>query len=369
MAIKIVNVIGQLTFGGAEKLVVDLCEKINKKDYEVTLIVVGSKDKSEPSLLDRLMKSQVNITFLEKPLKKGKIKTIIKLFRKIRELKPQIVHSHLELNSIYCAVISFFIHQPVYVQTIHSTKLYYEKLTKKFHKRFNSIVVISDEVEQSFVSKVNCNRNNLVKIYNGIDTKKFSPTGPTTGLIDSSRDTLKLVTVGRLSAPKGHEVLLKAIKLIGNQKKLKLYIVGDGEKRESLKILSNEMEINNKIEFLGNSDEIPSILRSVDMFVMPSHWEGLSIALLEAVSTGLPVVATDVGSNKRVLESCYVPYKVVTPNSAEEIAKAIIDLSDEIKQRKVAVTEKNTYLDPKFDIENFVREHETLYSRIVAERS
>jgi len=136
-----------------------------------------------------------------------------------------------------------------------------------------------------------------------------------------------------------------------------------------LKILSNEMEINNKIEFLGNSDEIPSILRSVDMFVMPSHWEGLSIALLEAVSTGLPVVATDVGSNKRVLESCYVPYKVVTPNSAEEIAKAIIDLSDEIKQRKVAVTEKNTYLDPKFDIENFVREHETLYSRIVAERS
>ena len=369
--IHLVQVIGQLKHGGAEHLVVDLCQRINKKNFKVTLLVVGEYKKSEPILINRLKESKVKVIFLGKPIGRERIKIICKLYNTLKRLKPDIVHSHLEINSIYCALISYLFKKPIYIQTIHSTKLYYKYLTRFFLNRFKITIAISDEVKKSILEKYKCKKEKIVTIYNGVDIDKFSPIGPLSNkLLSLTRDQkcFKLVIVGRLTKAKGHKILINALKLIEDKIDFVLFVIGEGELREDLLNLTKNLNLDDRIIFMGNQNDIASILRTCDIFILPSLWEGLSVALLEAVSTGIPVVATDVGSNKKVLESSRIQYKIVQPNSSEAIANGIIDIINSFdKSKKNHLSDyrdkKETYLylNKKYSMDNFINKHEELY--------
>ena len=113
---------------------------------------------------------------------------------------------------------------------------------------------------------------------------------------------------------------------------------------------------------MGNNEKIPEILRSAHVYIMPSLWEGLSVSLLEAISIGIPIIATDVGSNKKVLlESKDLLYKVISPNSVTAIEEAVIELITEHKKHLIETDDRLNKLPSHYRQLEFIKKHEELY--------
>jgi len=141
----------------------------------------------------------------------------------------------------------------------------------------------------------------------------------------SEKLPLKLVTVGRLEGEKGHEDLIRSLHLLGNS--AALTVVGDGTKKQALINLAQELSIN--VTFLGaitDRDELFGLLESSDLFVMPSHTEGMPRALLEAMAIGLPCIGTNVGGIPEVLEKCMLFSPSDPLSCAELINKLVVDI-------------------------------------------
>jgi glycosyltransferase involved in cell wall biosynthesis len=164
-------------------------------------------------------------------------------------------------------------------------------------------------------------------IPNGVDTECFRPAQTT-----SESQKLRLITVGRLSVTKRVEILIEAIDILNRQSKIRLKIVGGGQLLQKLKQIVTENNLDNIIELTGriDSEEMPQIYRQNDVFISASKMEGMSNAMLEAMASGLPIIATRCeGVDELITENGIV----VENANAEEIAKAIKKLIDDTRLR------------------------------------
>lgn len=134
----------------------------------------------------------------------------------------------------------------------------------------------------------------IMEIPNGVDTDNIEPRSDY-----SLRDPSKLLFVGRLHPQKGLDTLIRAFRELrsGFDHPLRLQLLGEGPIRSELAHLADELDLAGDVDFLGSTDDVPEYLRQADVFVLPSRAEGLSNALLEAMSSGLPVVATRIPGN------------------------------------------------------------------------
>ena len=144
-------------------------------------------------------------------------------------------------------------------------------------------------------------------ICNGVDVERYRrPAGCSVvrrdlGLGD---DAKLLITVGRLSTPKGHRYLIDAVHSIATlHPDAHFLFVGDGELRPELEARAAACGMSARIHFLGARRDVAQLLAASDVFVLPSLWEGLSIALLEAMAAGLPIVATDVSGTRQAIQN------------------------------------------------------------------
>ncbi|MBS6601655.1 MAG: glycosyltransferase family 4 protein [Clostridium sp.] len=137
----------------------------------------------------------------------------------------------------------------------------------------------------------------------GIDTKKIKDIKKNRKILNefNIKDEVVLVSVGELSNRKNHKVILKALeKVKGN---FKYIICGQGAKKEELIKLSKELNLQEKVEFLGYRQDVKEILKTSDIFCFPSKQEGLPVALMEAMASGLPVICSDIRGNKDLIEN------------------------------------------------------------------
>ena len=135
----------------------------------------------------------------------------------------------------------------------------------------------------------------ITTIWNGIDTQKFPFRGPC--------PTGPAIVVARLAEGKNIDALIRATALVcGQIPQFRLRIVGDGPCRPSLEALTVELGLDGHVAFTGEADDVPQQLQQASMFLLPSLSEGVSLSLLEAMATGLPVVATRVGGNLEVVQ-------------------------------------------------------------------
>jgi glycosyltransferase involved in cell wall biosynthesis len=109
--------------------------------------------------------------------------------------------------------------------------------------------------------------------------------------------------VGRLSPEKGQKILLQAFKLVLQKtENVRLWLIGDGIDRENLKVMSEELGVSERVEFWGMRSDIPELLAQMDLLVQASHYEGLGIAIQEAMATGVPVIASEIGGIPELIE-------------------------------------------------------------------
>jgi glycosyltransferase involved in cell wall biosynthesis len=188
------------------------------------------------------------------------------------------------------------------------------------------IVAVSDEVRASVLSQIGPVGDRIRTIRNGVDPRRYEAGGDRALLgreIDVDPTSPLLLTVGRLTEQKGHRYLLEAaVQVLRSRPDACLLLVGEGELRESLADSARRAGIADRVRFLGVRDDVPRLLASTDVFVLPSVWEGLSVALLEAMAAAKPIVATDVSGTREAM----VPGEtgeVVPPRDAGALARAI----------------------------------------------
>ena len=171
----------------------------------------------------------------------------------------------------------------------------------------------------------------ITVIPNGVDTLRFHPSENH----ESRTDSLTAISVGRLIARKGFPDLLRAwARLVESRSACSLRIVGDGPDQFTLENIINELGIGDSVELAGRMswEAMPDVLRAADLFVLPSHNEGMSNALLEAMASGLPVVSTNVGGAVELLGD--YPNVIVSRGDVGALARVLGQLLDDQERRE-----------------------------------
>lgn len=204
--------------------------------------------------------------------------------------------------------------------------------TRLLYRWTDAVIAVSEDVADKVREFVELDAAKLHTIVNRIDVDSFRTAPPRRDLAASlglESGHKVVLTVGRIMPPKGHTHLIAAMgRLAGTHPEIRLLLAGDGDLREELEAKCAAMGLSGRICFLGSRPDVADLLALADIFVLPSLWEGTSLALLEAMAAAKPIVATDIPGNAAVLGSppCGL---LVPPADSEALAKAISDLSDQ----------------------------------------
>lgn len=330
--IKIIHIIGKLQMGGAERLLYDLCRKMDKEKFSVQVVTVHGGGAAQ-KLFETAGIQVVNFNKKEK----WDFATIQRLADYLRGERPDIVHTHLFAGDFWGGIAA----RRAGVSHLISTR--HDVLKEGWHRDFlgrwarkkcDKIVAISQFVFEHLVKNEGIDFNKIVVIHNGIDITKFY--NPARTILKT--DLVTIGAVGRLSKEKGQKHLLRAGRLL-RHKNWQMLLAGDGPYRALLERLTHLLGIENKVKFLGEIEDVLPTLQQLDIFVLPSASEGLSLALLEAAAAGCFVIATRVGGVPEVVNDnvtgklfkakrieqlvAHLDWVVANPEQARRMAKGL----------------------------------------------
>lgn len=299
---KILQLVSSLGIGGAEKFVVDISIALQRQGNNVDIVVldraedIGKSNSYEQLMIDKLICSGVSVNFM-KSGRKNLLRSYLNLYQLVNKIKPDVIHSHLLIWSL---LLSFLPKQYKVIFTQHTNRLKLAIMHKYWLRyRIDHYISICDEVNKVCLQL--CGQSRVTKVINGIDFTSIKPKDKI--LIDSKKNKHKFINVARLEPEKNISLLIKASHfLIGKGLDFQVIIVGDGSLIENLKKEVLDLNLTETVTFLGARNDVPELLYSSDSFVLTSFYEGFSISLIEALATGLNVIATDVGGNGELLQ-------------------------------------------------------------------
>ena len=270
----------------------------------------------------------------------GIIAALVRLWVLLRREKFEVVVAFTYDSNLLALPMAWLAGVPVRIATHHGIIEGFPRLLERLHSALvnagiaSTLVSVSRKVlEQAAAAGIR--REHMTVIPNGIP-----PGEPTTNRRSATRQELGLpegallvICVGRLVYQKGHEYLIRAMQsLAGEAPSVYAVICGEGPLRAALEEQIDRMGLHDKVRLLGNKLDIGRYLGAADIFVLPSRWEGLPVALLEAMDRGLPIVATRVEGVEEVVrredEGTLVP-----PEDARALAEAIAILVDDAERR------------------------------------
>ncbi len=343
---NIVIILPSLTIGGAESMVYQLVSELIKKELNLTVICIATK---KDTYYERaLEKKNVNIIYLNND-SKSDFKTLAKIYNILNKIKPNIIHTHLH-TCIY-GIPWALTHKVKFFHTIHSDPEF--EFSKKIIKimKFmykNDIIVpiaISDVIKQKANLLYKVPLEKIKVAYNPVDTDKFYLKNKI------SKNFIRFVNVGRLNENKNQKMLIEAFFEVQKEfPNTKLALIGDGVLRKNLEEQVKKNKLEDKVEFYGNIDYVEKILNKSDIFVLTSIYEGVPISIIEAMACGLPIIATNVGGIKDIVNKNGILIEDLN-GLVDGMKKLIIDkslreymsdnsLNESKKYNKVNVAEK-----------------------------
>lgn len=370
MPLKILQLISSSGFFGAENVLFELSYELKKLGHSVTIGVFQNLHNPNLELFKTARENSIQAHAFSCAGKMD-IKTISSIASFVRENSFDIVHSHGYKSNIYAVLSNIRNRKPI-VATCHnwivsSGKMgLYTKLDKLFLKRFDAVVPVSTTV-RDLLFKAGIRKDRVFLIENGVNMRRFGSADKADDELRSAlfkEDGVVIGTVGRLTAEKGHTYLLKAArKVLDKNPGCFFLIVGDGPLRESLEEEAKSLGIAERTVFTGKRADIPALLSAMDIFTMPSLTEGQPMALLEAMASGTPIVATSVGDIPRILKNGETG-QIVPPEDPNALAQAIlIDINDRKKAQeraKRALAEALTRYSSARMAEEYLKVYDTL---------
>lgn len=362
---KIVYIIGGMFQGGAESLVYNLCIKFSKI-YDVSLWLLKKKQDSvlEMDRIALLKKCGVKIIYFYKRDKKDRIKTIIKMRKLIRSDKPEIVHAHLSHIAILTSIAAYNLDAKI-IMTAHNTHLSADLFTKFVLKGFVKYFIgVSDQVSSQIEIIWGIDKKNIKTIKNAIDLEKFFyPERKINKVVK------KIVSVGRLVEQKDHLTLLAAYKQMINYIQQRgdvcptMDIIGEGHLYNKLQNEIKILELESYVHILGTQKNMHILLRDYDMFVLASSWEGYPMVLLEAMASGIPIIATNVGGVSDIIWG-NIDGILISKGNPTLLCDTMINLSEDLIKRETLSLEA-LKKSKMFGLDRLIDEHKIYYKNIM----
>lgn len=329
--VKVMQIIPELALAGAEIMVENLTEKLFENGYDVSVVSLFSY---HSPITERLENKKIPVFYLDK--KQGfDIKVIFRLYKLFKQERPDIIHTHRYIMP-YAMIAAILSKVPVKIHTIHNVAEYetgarQRKINKLFYKYFNIVPIsISPIVKRTVEREYKLSSNQVPMIYNGIDLSKCIPKKD----YKVQDNKLRILHIGRFSEQKNHIGLIESFKVVNDlAPNTELKLIGTGKLENQIKDKVKELGLENSVEFLGLKSDVYTYLHQADIFVLPSHWEGMPITLIEALSSGLPIVASNVGGIPDIIIDNKTG--VIVDVNKKEIAEGILKLvnSSELREK------------------------------------
>lgn len=374
----VAHVIYRLDVGGLENGLVNLINAIPEHRFRHAIICLTEYT----DFRFRIRRRDVQYHALHK--RAGKHPGIyIDLWRLFRRLRPDIVHTR-NLAALDSQIPAALAGVPCRVHGEHGRDIYdldgsnrkYLMLRRALRPLVHCYIPLSRDLERWLHERVGVPQRKLALIYNGVDSRLHHPAGasraplPRAGFAPPG--TIVIGTVGRLQPVKDQLTLVRAflhlIKTMpGAREKLRLVLVGDGPLRAQAAALLEAEDASTLAWLAGNRDDVPQLLRGLDIFVLPSLAEGISNTILEAMATGLPVIATRVGGNPELVVEGMTG-TLVPPAAPEALAEAI---GVYLQQPELASRHGRAgrlRIEREFSLPGMVERYMAVYNKVLAER-
>jgi glycosyltransferase involved in cell wall biosynthesis len=308
-------------------------------------------------------------------------KVTFKLLACFRKERPHIVQTHELKANLYGRIAARMARVPIIIGTIWTLKdtapsplrrlrdRCLHPFSKMLDWQSDKVVTSSNAIRREWdVSLASPLYETIYTPYN-LDRNSTVPADEL-GILMAAMDKqkVKLGLVSRLSEEKGIQYLLQAIPLIAEQfPDFEIYVAGEGNYRKQLESLAETLKVNSRVKFLGHVSDVRSFLQRLDLFVQPSRSESLGVAIMEAMSAGLPVVATNVGGIPEIIEDT-VSGILVPPGNPELLAKSIVNLCRNPEMRKKMGAKGKMLIAQKFRVSDFVKQTFDLYEELLKKK-
>jgi sugar transferase (PEP-CTERM/EpsH1 system associated) len=300
----------------------------------------------------------------------------LRMARLLRSLRPDIVHSR-NWSCVDAIIGARLAGVPIVIHSEHGREASDPEGRngiRRFGRRLlapmvNQFVTVSHDLARWLVEDIGLPRRKVLSIRNGVDTVRFSPGGrqDARAVLGIGPESLVFGTVGRLDPVKDQVGLLEAFGRLANEPRAVLVIAGDGPCRPALEAKVAALGLRGRVRLLGEREDVPAVLAAIDVFVLSSVGEGMSNAILEAMATGLPVVATRVGGNPELVVDGTTGF-LVEPRSPEALAlplyRYLVDPGLLARHGRAA----RDLAEAEFSLERMVGAYEHLYGRFLDAR-
>ncbi len=369
---NVVQIIDDLEIGGAEKLIVHFARQA--KTVGLNLTVVSLSLAFDQVILDELEAYGARYVFFP-AAHLPDLKRLVRLTRYLRRGHFDLAQCHLGYSNIVGVLAARLAGLPV-IGTLHSTGnlsdyphpqiLWLESQVLRFLAQ--RVIAVGQTVADAFRPRLVPKEIQVI----------VNPAPPPVSLTPEQRQVVRqemgcedscpiLISVGRFAPPKGYHDLVEALSLLKQtHPNFVMLMAGDGPLFDEIRHLALQKGLGEHVRFLGFRNDVPRLLAASDIFVSSSHWEGLPLAVLEAMQAGLPVVATSVGD---------VPYVVgqeagiiVPPRAPERLAEALASLLDSPSRRAEMGRAAFERVRREYSSEAWIQKMMHLYQEVLAEK-
>ena len=361
--------------GGTETQAVELARRLDPARYQVT---VGCLRKEGP-LLSRLDGTRVRV--VEFSMGKGidslsGIRGVLKLAGFLRRERIQVMHAHDLWSNLVGMIAAKLARVPVTITSQRDLShdawygTYRRRVLRYLQSRSSIVLTNANAIRDGLIEKDRLPPEKVCVIYNGVDIDGFrNVIANREWMFPESVGKKLTVLVGNMNSDvKGHPVLIgAAVEVVKHHPEAQFLLVGDGPKRKDYEAQVESAGLTQHFSFLGRRSDVPQVLASCDIAVLPSLAEGLPNAVLEYLASGLPVVATALGGNLEVFQDG-ITGLLVPPKNPHALAMALSRLlSDSQFTGQIAKAGLESVVS-RFSFERLVNEVDRLYTQLLDER-
>lgn len=344
-----------VTWGGAEECVGTLLAHLDER-FDVSVVAVDG------AILERLVRQRPGASGRLVPPFRGK-RDLVSLrahVRAFRAARPHLCHLNLRVpSSCQAGIVAAVLTTPFRIVAVEHLPLHSRSAFVRWSRRqaahlYAAHVAVGERSARQVERELGLAPGSVRAVHNGVESA------------DPGRDAVRgagpvVGTIGRLVSQKGHEVLLAALAELPGVRGV---IVGDGPARPALEQLAARLELGNRVELVGWSDDARSYLSAFDVFALPSHEEGFPLVVLEAMLARVPVVATDVGSVSEAIEHRRSGL-LTPPGDATALAAAVRSLLDDDELRRRLAGAAYEAASASFTAAAMAARYEQLYDEVL----
>lgn len=354
---RVLHIVGNSAFGGGSIIILRLAQLAHNQGWHVDVLC------TDPRFQEELQRAGIGVVDLGviwrdiRPIRD--LRGLHRLYRFLKRNPYDLVHTHTSkagfvgrlaahvagIRSICHSVHGFAFHE-----ASPPNEIRFYALLERLAARWCGRIITVSEFHRQWALRLGIgDERKVVAIPNGIPLERVTTAADRERVrasLGAAPDDVVLVTIGRLAAQKGIEYLLQAMTAVarGTERNVLLWLPGDGPLRPELEQMARDLAISDRVRFPGFRNDVGALLAASDIAVLPSLREGLSIALLEAMAAGKPIVATTIGSNHEV--TCEGEAALlVPPGDPQCLALAITQLiAEPLQAQRLAASARKIYL-------------------------